>query len=217
MFDEHFQRAPLNRSERITYVVSLMVILGLFLAEIFLNYEPRKLAALIFIVSWGVLVAVHEFGHAIMAWICGWGVRRIVIGFGRPLYQFHIGKTPVELRTFPIEGFVQPYPRDLHAPRAKDALIYAAGPGIELILAFMLMVLIGKDTMFTLSNHLGILSVQAFALAAVTGALLNLIPMTVTSGDHQVPNDGMGILLALRRTDGDYTSLFGGNSDDPES
>ena len=181
MVDESFQREPLNRSERITYWVSLAVVLGLFGAEIVFNYEPRKMGAVFFLVSWGILVAIHEFGHALMAWMCGWGVKRIVVGFGRTVFQFRLGNTPVEFRTFPIEGFVQPYPRDLHSPRMKDALIYAAGPGIELMIAVMIMTILGRETMFTLTNDLGILSIQAFASAAVAGAVLNLIPMTARS------------------------------------
>ncbi len=208
MVDPSFRRDPLTRSETIAYWTSLAVILALFGAEIVINYEPRKLAAVFFIVSWLVLVAIHEFGHALMAWICGWGVRRIVVGFGRTVFETKIGGTPFELRTFPIEGFVEPYPRDLHSPRMKDALIYAAGPGIELLLAFALVLLMGKATMFTLTDHLGILFVQSFACAAVTGAILNLIPMSVASGDGRVPNDGLGILLAFGRSDADYSARF---------
>lgn len=204
MIDPTSQREPLTRGERIGYWVSLAVILLLFGAEIVFNYEPRKVAAVFFLVSWFVLVAVHEFGHAMMAWVCGWGVRRIVVGFGRTLLRVQLGKTPVELRTFPLEGFVEPYPRDLNAPRLKDALIYAAGPGIELLIAGMLTLLIGPGRMLTQTDHLGILGVQAFASAALVGAVLNLIPMSVESGGHRVPNDGLGILLAWRRPDGDY-------------
>ena len=213
MYDQSFQREPLNRSERITYWVSLAVVLGLFGAEIVFNYEPRKMGAVFFLVSWGILVAIHEFGHALMAWVCGWGVKRIVVGFGRTVFQFQIGKTPVEFRTFPIEGFVQPYPRDLQSPRVKDALIYGAGPGIELVLAFMIMTVLGRDVMFTLTDDLGILFIQAFAGAAVVGAVLNLIPMTAQVAGGSVPNDGMGILMALRRSDRDYRSLFDPRAD----
>ncbi|MFT4640752.1 MAG: membrane-associated protease RseP (regulator of RpoE activity) [Verrucomicrobiales bacterium] len=208
MFDSSFKREPMNRSERITYWVSLVVVLGLFGAEIVFNYEPRKMGAVFFLVSWGILVAIHEFGHAIMAWMCGWGVKQIVVGFGRTVFQFKIGETPVEFRAFPIEGFVQPYPRDLQSPRVKDALIYAAGPGIELIVALMIMTVLGRETLFTLTDHLGIQFLQAVAGAAVAGAILNLIPMTAQVEGGMVPNDGMGILLALSRTDGDYRSIF---------
>ncbi len=208
MWDQSFQRDPLNKRERITYVVALTVVLALFAAEIIFNYEPRKIAAVIFVVSWGVLVAIHEFGHALMAWMCGWGVKRIVVGFGRTIAYFTVGKVPVEFRTFPIEGFVQPYPKDLQSPRLKDALIYAAGPGIELVLAVMITLALGFDQMFTRTDHLGILSLQAFASAAVVGAVLNLIPMSVESGGQRVPNDGLGILLAMRRRDADYREIL---------
>lgn len=204
MIDRSFQRDPMTRSERLTYWISLLVILGLFGAEIAVNYEPRKLAAVFFLGSWLLLVAIHELGHALMAWMCGWGVRRIVVGFGRIVYECRIGETPFELRTFPIEGFVQPYMKDLRSPRLKDGLIYAAGPGIELVLAVMLWWVMGSETMFTLTDHLGILFLQSFAAAAVVGAVINLIPMSSKEGEAWIANDGMGILLAIRRKDEDY-------------
>lgn len=216
MIEPSFRREPMTRGERIGYWVSLAVILLLFGAEIVVNYEQRKLAAVFFLVSWLALVAVHEMGHALMAWMCGWGVRRVVIGFGRTVFQFRVGETRVEWRLFPIEGFVEPYPRDLTLPRAKDALIYAAGPGIELLAATLLTLILGAEVMFTLTDQLGILAIQAFASAAVTGAVLNLIPMSAESGGRQVSNDGLGILLAWRRPEADYRERMAAANDRSE-
>ena len=58
--------------------------------------------------------------------------------------------------------------------------------------------------MFTLTDHLGILFLQSFAAAAVVGAVINLIPMSSKEGEAWIANDGMGILLAIRRKDEDY-------------
>ena len=143
MWDDSFKRDPLNRNERVIYTTSLVVILCLFGAEVVFDYEPRKLSAVFFILSWMVLVAIHELGHAMMAWLCGWGVKKIVVGFGRELFRTKVNGVPMEWRTFPIEGFVQTYPLDLKSPRAKDALIYSAGPGIELVLAAIITSTVG--------------------------------------------------------------------------
>ncbi len=210
MLDD-FQRAPLNRSERIMYAIMMVVMIGLFACEIIVNYQPRKLAAVFFLISWTALVAIHELGHALMAWLCGWGVRRIVVGFGREIGRCNLWGVPMEWRMFPISGFVQTAPLDLRSPRNKDALIYAAGPGIELVLAAMLTIALGWSTMFTQTDHLGILFVQSFACAAVMGAVLNLIPMSTMSEGQWIPNDGLGIIHALKRTDSDYRELYAGD------
>ena len=208
MWDEPFQRDPQNRFEKWFYWIFMALLGILFVCDLILDYQPRKVSAVFFLISWMVLVAIHELGHAIMAWVCGWSVKCIVVGFGRTIWTTNFWGVPMEWRTFPISGFVQTVPRDLSSPRYKDALIYAAGPGVEILLAGMLIMMIRWDTMFARTDHLGILTAQSFALAAMAGALLNLIPMTISSAGQQVPNDGMGIIRALRCKDSDYRELY---------
>lgn len=210
--DDSFQRDPKDRSEKIIYWTFMILILGLFVAAYVENPSPRKLSVPFFLGSWMVLVAIHELGHALMAWIVGWGVHRIVIGFGKPVLKFQLRGVPVEVRVFPISGFVEPHQKDLVAPRFKDALIYAAGPGVELLIAFVLASAVGFTTMFTRTDHLGILFLQSFAVAALAGAILNLIPMPIQSNGGWIANDGLGIIQSLRRSDRDYRKSF-----DPKS
>ena len=204
-YDDSFQRDPKSRSEWVIYGLFAMILLGLFVAAFLTNESPRKWAVPFFLISWVVLVAIHELGHALMAWMVGWGVRRLVVGFGKTLYQFRIGGVPMEIRAFPISGFVEPVQRDLISPRIKNALIYAAGPGIELVLGFFVASVIGFDILFARTSDLGILAVQSFCLAAVTGAILNLIPMPIRlDGGAWSANDGLGIIQSLMRSDEDY-------------
>ncbi len=206
--DDSFQRDPEGRSERLIYWVFMLLVLGLFVAAFVENPSSRKLSVPFLLISWMVLVAIHEFGHALMAWIVGWGVHRIVVGFGKPVFQFQVRGTPVEFRAFPISGFVEPYKKDLVAPRFKDALIYAAGPGIEIVLAFVMASIVGFTTMFTRTNDLGILFMQSFSVAAVAGAILNLIPMPIQTENGWSANDGLGIIQSLSRSDADYRISF---------
>jgi regulator of sigma E protease len=62
-----------------------------------------------FIVSIGVLVAVHEFGHFWVARRLGIRVLRFSIGFGKPLYRRVLGKDPVEfvIAAVPLGGYVK--------------------------------------------------------------------------------------------------------------
>src|SRR5437588_12319138 len=106
MFDPAPRRGPLNRSEVGTCLLFLVVLVGLFTAEVVVNYDPRKLAALFFVLFWFPLLVLHEAGHAVMAALLGWHVDRLVIGMGRTVTWFRLGATLVEIRLFPIEGFV---------------------------------------------------------------------------------------------------------------
>ena len=40
-----------------------------------------------FVVVLGVLIVVHEFGHFLVARLCGVKVLRFSVGFGRPLWS----------------------------------------------------------------------------------------------------------------------------------
>ena len=198
--DPSFERPPNPRGERMFYGILLLAMLGLFACELIFNYEPRKISALFFLTSWILLLVIHEFGHALMAWICGWGVKCIVIGVGRTIRTFHFRGVPIEFRLFPVSGYVVPIPKDHRSVHLKNGLIYAAGPGIELWLAGCIFMMLGSQTVFSLSNHWAHLFAQSFAAAAVVGAVMNLIPFPIRSGNdgEWTPSDGLGILLAIQ-------------------
>ncbi|MBU3582622.1 RIP metalloprotease RseP [Polynucleobacter sp. 15G-AUS-farblos] len=61
-----------------------------------------------FLVTLGVLVSFHEFGHFIAARICGVRVLRFAVGFGKPLYTFHAkNQTEWVLAAIPLGGYVK--------------------------------------------------------------------------------------------------------------
>lgn len=195
---KHHDKKPATRGETLTLYGLTGVFLLLMALEIFTHYEPRKLAALLFLLWWMPLVLLHEFGHALMARSFGWQIGRTVIGFGRVVYQGRLFDAPLEVRMVPIEGFVQFNPTpDTSAPRLKHALTYFAGPGIELLLFALILWGMGTDNFFTIEDDYPKLALQALAYAALTGAVINLLPMGVSTKDGDIPNDGMGILLSL--------------------
>lgn len=200
----HYDNKPLTLADNLLVYGLSTVFLGLILLEIFTNYEPRKLAALFFILWWLPLVLVHEFGHAVVANALGWQVERTVIGFGRVMYQGQLFRAPLELRLFPVEGFVQFNPVYGSGMRYKHALTYFAGPGIELLVAFSVIVLMGWDNFFIIEDNYWKLAFQALAYAALAGAIINLIPMGVVTRDGEAPNDGMGILVSLFSNEKEY-------------
>ena len=62
-----------------------------------------------FIVALGVLIVVHEYGHYLVARLCGVKVLRFSVGFGRPLWMRRIGKDRTEwvLAAIPFGGYVK--------------------------------------------------------------------------------------------------------------
>ena len=62
-----------------------------------------------FIVALGVLIVVHEYGHYIIARLCGVKVLRFSVGFGRPLTIWRLGADGTEwvIAAIPFGGYVK--------------------------------------------------------------------------------------------------------------
>jgi regulator of sigma E protease len=62
-----------------------------------------------FIVALGLLIVVHEYGHYLIARLCGVKVLRFSVGFGRPLFTRTIGKDRTEwvVAAIPFGGYVK--------------------------------------------------------------------------------------------------------------
>ena len=113
---------------------------------------------LAFLVTLGVLVSFHEFGHFLAARLCGVRVLRFAVGFGKPLFTYIAGnKTEWVIASIPLGGYVQLLDgRDREQliskadePQAFDrkplwqrSLIVAAGPFANFFLAVVLFAVI---------------------------------------------------------------------------
>lgn len=62
---------------------------------------------LIAILGLALLIVVHEWGHFIVARLCGMRVERFSIGFGKPIASFKKGDTIYQIAPIPLGGFVQ--------------------------------------------------------------------------------------------------------------
>ncbi|MEM8982238.1 MAG: RIP metalloprotease RseP [Pseudomonadota bacterium] len=114
-----------------------------------------------FLLAISLLVAVHEYGHYIVARLCGIKVLRFSIGFGKPLVSRRWGKDQTEycLSSLPLGGYVKMLDEretdvsaaDQHRsfqaqPVWQRILVLLAGPAFNflfVIAAFWLLFMIG--------------------------------------------------------------------------
>ncbi|EGJ12247.1 RIP metalloprotease RseP [Rubrivivax benzoatilyticus] len=106
-----------------------------------------------FVLTLGVLIVVHEYGHYRVAVACGVKVQRFSVGFGRVLFSRVRGadRTEFVVCALPLGGYVKmldereaPVARhELHRafnrqPLSRRAAIVVAGPAANLLLAVLL-------------------------------------------------------------------------------
>ena len=106
---------------------------------------------LISIILFGILIAVHEFGHFITAKLCGIKVLEFAIGMGPLLYNKQGKETLYSLRLLPIGGYCAMEGEDEESsdPRAfsaqhplKKALVLIAGAAMNFIFGLLLLVIV---------------------------------------------------------------------------
>ncbi|MES2405589.1 MAG: RIP metalloprotease RseP [Pseudomonadota bacterium] len=130
------------------------------------------------IVTLGILVTFHEFGHFWVARRCGVKVLRFSVGFGKPIKSWY-GKDRTEycVAWIPLGGYVKmldaregdvepgDLPREFTGkPVWKRILIVLAGPGFNLIFAvaaFWAMLVIGKPDFQPLVGDVTHIAAQA--------------------------------------------------------
>ena len=107
-----------------------------------------------FLLTLGVLVSFHEFGHFLAARLCGVKVLRFAVGFGKPLFTYHAkNKTEWVIASIPLGGYVKlldgrDRTQEITAedqlqsfdqkPLWQRSLIVAAGPAANFLLAIVL-------------------------------------------------------------------------------
>jgi len=205
MYIDQKDKEPSSRGEKIFVLVLMGLFFFMMTMEVISNYEPRKLSIVFFLLFWIPLLFLHEFGHALMAKLCGWKVTRTVIGLGNVFHRTTLFGAPMEIRMIPLEGFVSIAPLSMRGVKFKHALIYFAGPGIELLVFFGIMLFLGTDQMFSQNDNYLQIALQSLGFAALVGAVINLIPLGIrTDKGGMSPNDGLGIILSLFRSKSDY-------------
>ncbi|MBE6849799.1 MAG: RIP metalloprotease RseP [Ruminococcus sp.] len=105
---------------------------------------------LIALIVFGVIIAIHEFGHFIVAKLCGIRVNKFAIGMGPVILKKQGEETEYSLRLFPVGGFCAMEGEDDASddPRAfskksvpKRMAVVVAGAVMNIILGFLLLLI----------------------------------------------------------------------------
>ena len=109
------------------------------------------------ILAFGILIAVHELGHFMVAKACGVKVNEFSLGMGPAILQKQGKETVYSLRLFPIGGYcaMEGEDADTGDPRAFTAkpawqrvLILCAGAAMNFLLGFVLILCISPNANF---------------------------------------------------------------------
>lgn len=117
------------------------------------------------VVALGVLITFHEFGHYIIARLCGVKVLRFSIGFGKPIYRYtNKNGTDFTLALIPLGGYVRML--DEREGAVEDELksqafnnknvfqrfaIVSAGPIANFLLAMILYAVVALQGIYSVS------------------------------------------------------------------
>lgn len=107
---------------------------------------------LLAILVFGILIFIHEFGHFICARRCGVEIKEFAIGMGPQIFGWTSkdNNTKYSLRLFPIGGYVSMLGEDEDSDSEnafnnksvlKRLLIVSAGPAMNLVLGFIVMII----------------------------------------------------------------------------
>ncbi len=137
------------------------------------------LLAMIFVL--GPLVALHEWGHYIVARLCGVKVLTYSIGFGKKLWSWKSPKTGIEyqIAALPLGGFVQMLDgREGKIPKGEEHLafdhqhplkkiaIVVAGPLMNFIIAIVLFTVLFMTPSEQFNTRIGSVLPDSFAEVA---------------------------------------------------
>jgi len=139
-------------TDRRELLINVLVLVGIVIASILWWDTFRN--PVMFVVTLGVLVAIHEWGHFIAAKAVGVRVYEFAIGMGPRLVTYmRRGGTDYTVRAFPIGGFVNPKGMQPDDPITTDgingrrpaerALVYLSGPMMNMILGIAVLCLSG--------------------------------------------------------------------------
>ena len=166
-----------------------------------------------FIVTISLVVIVHELGHFAVAKIFKVSIEKFSVGFGKILYKKQIGLTEFSLRIIPLGGFVKFYDKakskDLNLfeniSLFKRSLIVLAGPLINFIFAFLLLLFLNQGEQYNVLPK--ITAVKTKSIAAEVGFQKDDVIISINDKKINSVTDHNRALIELANKNLNYTLL----------
>jgi regulator of sigma E protease len=112
-------------------------------------------AAILALAGFMLLIVLHEAGHFTAAKLVGMRVEKFALFFGPPIWKKQVGETEYSIRTIPAGGYVkitgmnpsEELPDEVRTrayysqPVWKRIVVIAAGPAVNIVIGFVLLVL----------------------------------------------------------------------------
>ena len=202
------EKRPLATDEVVIIAGVAFLFFGLLGAEVITRFSFAKASILILPLCWVVQLVIHELGHAIATRMIGWEIHEIVIGIGKEVRRCKPLGYNVRLKSTPLAGHVLPLVTSPEGARWKSAFTYAAGPGIEILLALVIFLAIGPQRILSAPTNALVLASQCLIVTALLGAMLNLVPLRTKDGNM---TDGLGILRSALLSEAQIRGLIEGS------
>lgn len=149
------------------------------------------------------LIAIHEFGHALVGRLVGLRLFWVTVGVGRKLFELRLRGVRVSIHALPLMGMTALAPRDSYRMRERLFLAILAGPATHLVLAVLATVwFLSRNPGETVLSVLSLSSLapaKAFVYANVLCLALSLMPRRSESAAGVMRTDGAVLLRLVRR------------------
>lgn len=194
-----------------------------------MDYQVLQ-TAFYFLLTIGVLVVAHEFGHFIVAKWCGMRVEEFAVGFGpKWLVLARKGDTEYTIRPIPLGGFVRIAGMESHDEDPQPGTFFSkpiwqrnavvlAGPIMSLLLGYVIFCIMGMTTGLDIGkplNRVGqvIPGTEAERMGLKMGdVIVEINKEPIRDGEHmmQVIHNSPGKRLFVRvKRDGELILLSG--------
>ncbi len=167
-------------------------------------------AALIGLLGGGTFgIVLHEAGHAGAAWLLGLEPRLVIVGHGKIVLRYRIGRLWFVMRAVPLYGIAARLP-DPEGRAAAQALVVAAGPLASLaLLAVIVVVLRVRYADASIEEIEALIGVGSAAFGQFSASLF---PMTARFAGRRRPSDELKLWRIARHGETDgfrarYTKL----------
>ncbi len=193
--------------------------IGLYCVYIFcvdqtLSFFQTIVSIVAFFLSSYFNIYVHEFGHAIVGWLAGFEIEKILIGTGNNIYKLKIINTNTDLyiNRNPFGGLTYPSKFSKKHFRLKYLFFCLGGIISEIILitilSFYIFFYSNRGTINSDSNFKYIIIIILMVIfTSILNVLANIFPYNTYLNGEYIPNDGLQFWQTITMSEKSVTNI----------